>query len=214
MTDTFPEDVQIQVAEYKRLWPLMPAIHAEILKLAGTADIKACGKKLRMLDKKGAKAGLHFEHPLEMDMFQDYLFYMYRPHGFSLVRKMMNRKRYRPDSDEQQLLAAMVKARFSVFWIRETHQEGGVIALDVTTGDVFFILNQSLPRQDSTGALVGMRIFPFLGAWMHTGASIPVGEIDDPAAFRPLNTTLNEAQERALNEQAMFRWRDVIKERV
>ena len=214
MTDKIAENVQTQVAEYKRLWPLMPVLHAEIFKLASPADVKVCGKKLRMLDKKGAKVGLHFEHPLEMDMFQDYLFYMYRPHGFSLVRKMMNRKRYPPDSDEQQLLAAMVKARFSVFWIREMHQEGGLIALDVTTGDGFFIFDQSQVGLDLTGALVGMRIFPFLGAWMHTGACIPVGEIDDPAAFRPLNTTLNEVQERALNEQTMFRWRDVIKERV
>ena len=214
MIDIIPENLQTRMAAYKRLWPLMPVLHAEIFKLASPADVKVCGRKLRMLDKKGAKAGLHFEHPLEMDMFQDYLLYMYRPRGFSLVRKMMNRKRYPPDSDEQQLLAAMVQARFSVFWIREMHQGGGLTVLDMTTGNAYFIFDQSLPNQDLTGTLIGMRIFPFLEAWVHTGACIPVGEINDPAEFRPLNTALNELQERALNEQTLFRWRDVIKERV
>ena len=205
-----PEDLTATVAEYKRHWPLLPALHTTIAKTASQDDVKACGKRLRMLSRKGSKQGISFAHPMEMDVFQDYLVYMYRPRGFSLARKLYNRKKYSQESDEQQLLNLMVRARFSVFWIKEVLAEGVMNALDITTGESLWIVDQTLPNHDAANILAGLRIFPFRGMWMHTGASMPVGEIADPADFRPLGVTLDEKGERALNEETIRRWRSLF----
>ena len=208
--DIAPEDLTATVAEYKRLWPLLPTLHATIAKTASQEDTKICARRLQMLGKKGSKHGISFTHPVEMDLFQDYLIYMYRPRGFSLTRKLYNRKKYSPESDEQQLLHLMARARFSVFWIKEVNAEGAMTAVDITGGESFCILDQTLPNHDATNILTGLRIFPFRGMWMHTGASIPVGEITDPADFRPLGVTLDERGERALNEETIQRWRSIV----
>lgn len=204
------EDFTATVAEYKRLWPVLPALHATIAKTASQDDVKTCGKRLGMLSRKGGKQGINFSHPMEMDVFQDYLIYMYRPRGFSLTRKLYNRKKYASESDEQQLLHCMVRARFSVFWIKEVKAEGARIAVDITNGESFCILDQTLPHHDATNVLAGLRIFPFRGMWMHTGASMPVGEIADPADFSPLGVSLDEKGERALNEETIRRWRSLF----
>ena len=207
------EEIEALAAEHRRLWPLMPIIHARIAKLAGKEAVRACAKRLHMFSKQGNKLGIHFEHELEMDVFQDYLLYMYRPRGFSLVRQMFNRNRYPQGSDEQMLLAGMAQARFSVFWIRETHPAGGLVALDVITGEDFFILNQLLPQQqDVTGVLTTFRVFPFRGVWMHTGANMAFGQIEDAGDLRPMGRRLNEKEERDLNESNIRRWRALLKE--
>lgn len=207
--DISPEDLTATVADYKRLWPLLPKLQTIIAKTASQDDVKACGKRLGMLSRKGSKHGISFAHPMEMDLFQDYLIYMYRPRGFSLTRKLYNRKKYAPESDEQQLLHLMVRARFSVFWIKEVKAEGAMIAVDITNGESFCILDQTLPDHDATNILAGLRIFPFRGMWIHTGASMPVGEIADPADFKPIGVTLDEKGERALNEETLQRWRSI-----
>lgn len=207
-----PENIEALAAEYKRLWPLMPGLHSNIAKLAGKDAIKACAKRLRMLSRQGGRIGIVFDHELEAEIFQDYLIYMHRPHGFSLVRQMLNRKRYPLGSDEQMLLEGMVQARFSLFWIKKTYPAGGFVALDVIRGEDFFILDQSLPQQDAVGILSAFRIFPFRNAWLHTGANMAFGTIGDPAGLQPLGRRLNEKEERELNEENFFRWRELLKE--
>lgn len=207
-----PENIEALTAEYKRLWPLMPGLHSNIAKLAGKDAIKACAKRLRMLSRQGGRIGIVFDHQLEAEIFQDYLIYMHRPNGLSLVRQMLNRKRYPLGSDEQMLLEGMVQARFSLFWINKTYPDGGFVALDVIRGEEFFVLDQSLAQQDATGILAAFRIFPFRNAWLHTGANMAFGTIGDPAGLRPLGRRLNEKEERELNEENFFRWRELLKE--
>jgi len=208
-----PGNIEALAAEYKRLWPLMPGLHSNIAKLtAGKDAIKACAKRLRMLSKQGGRIGIIFDHEQEAEIFQDYLIYMYRPNGLSLVRQMLNRKRYPQGSDEQMLLEGMVQARFSLFWIKQTYPVGGFVALDVIRGEEFFILDQSLPQQDAVGILSAFRIFPFRSVWMHTGATMPFGTIDDPAGLHPLGRILNDKEERELNEDNISRWRKLLRE--
>lgn len=206
-----PENIEALAAECKRLWPLMPGLHSNIAKLAGKDAIKACAKRLRMLSRQGGRIGIAFDHELEAEIFQDYLIYMHRPQGISLVRQMLNRKRYAQGSDEQMLLEGMVQARFSLFWIKKTYPASGFVALDVIRGEEFFVLNQSLAQQDVTGALAAFRIFPFRTAWLHTGASMVFGTIDDPAGLHPLGRILNDKEERELNEENISRWRELLR---
>lgn len=213
MQQIIPEDLEGLVAEHKRVVPLMPVLHAHISKLAGKEAIRACGKRLQLLSTQNGKSGIQFAHEQEMDIFQDYLIYMYRPRGVSLVRQVFNRKRYPPASDEQQLLAGMVQARFSVFWVRELIPPGGFLALDIISGNDFFILDLTLPQLDAQGMLSGFRIFPFQNAWMHTGAGLTLGRIPDSAGMQTEDRVLTEQEERELNEQIFFRWRPLLGEK-
>lgn len=207
-----PENVEELAAEYKRLWPLMPSLHAHIARLADKEAIKTCAKRLGMLSRQGGRQGIVFDHELEAEIFQDYLIYMYRPRGFSLVRQMCSRRRYRPGSDEQMLLEGMVQARFSAFWIREMHPAGGFVALDVIRGEHFFILDQAAAGQNVEGTFSAFRIFPFRGAWMHTGANMTFGTIAADAGLQPVGRILNEQEERELNEENIRRWRMLLRE--
>jgi hypothetical protein len=207
----FPESIEELSDQYKRLRPLMPDLHARIGKLATKESVKACAKRLGMLTRQGGKMGIHFDHEAEMDVFQDYLLYMHRPRGISLVRQMLNRKPYPQGSDEQILLEGMAQARFSLFWVRELHPAGGFTALDVITGEEVFIFDHALPEQDTVGLLVGLRLFPLYTGWMHTGASMVLGQIDEASGMQPLRCVLNEKEERDLNEENIRRWRANLK---
>jgi len=208
-----PENIEELTSEYRRLWPLIPNLHASIARLAGKEAIKTCARRLGMLSKQGGRLGVAFDHELEAEIFQDYLIYMHRPRGFSLVRQMRNRKRYPQGSDEQMLLEGMAQARFSAFWIKAVHQDGGFAALDVIRGEELFVLDQSLPRQDAVGLFAAFRIFPFRGVWLHTGAHMAFGTINDATGMQPLGRVLNDQEERALNEENIRRWRALLGER-
>jgi len=207
-----PARIEELAAEYARLWPLMPVLHARIARLAGKEAIRSCARRLGMLSRQGGRSGIVFAHELEAEIFQDYLIYMHRPHGISPVRQLCNRRPYPPGSDEHTLLAGMVQARFSLFWIREVHPAGGFVALDVIRGGHFFILDRSLPQQDAVGLLSAFRIFPFREAWMHTGANMVFGTIGDRAGMQPAGRVLDSKEERAVNEEHIRRWRALLGE--
>lgn len=211
-SSVLPENIEELTAEYRRLRPLIPVLHASIGKLAGKESVKTCAKRLGMLTRQGGKTGIHFDHEMEMDVFQDYLIYMHRPRGISLVRQMFNRKRYPQGSDEQMLLEGMAQARFSLFWVRELHPSDGFVALDVITGEEVFVLDQTIPRHDTVGLLLGLRLFPFFTGWMHTGATMVFGQIDEASGMQPMRCVLNEKEERALNEENIRRWRANFRE--
>jgi hypothetical protein len=209
-TAVIPENLEKTVEEYRRLRDLMIRLHSELFKLARNEDRYACARRLGMLSKQGGKKTFIFDHELEMDFLQDYLTYMYRPHGINLVEQMLNRKRYVEGSEEHSLLTNMAKARFSVFQIREIIAQAGVVARDLVNGDEYFVADMSLPQQNATGHMLAFRIFPMNGFWMHTGACIPFG----PSAEAPRSTSegspLNRKEEQMLNEVILLKWREEI----
>lgn len=205
-----PEDIDEVVAGYKDCWPLIPMLHGRLAQMADKAAIRTCAKRLDMLSRQNGRLGVRFDHELEAEVFQDYLIYMYRPRGFSLVRQLYNRKVYPEKSLEQELLAGMVQARFSVFWIGMLHPEKGCSALDIISGEQLFILDQTLTQQEATGLLAAFRVFPFRGVWAHTGANMVLGKVEDTAGLQPMGRILNDQQERELNEENVRRWRTLL----
>ncbi len=212
LSPCLPENLENIVAEYKRLWPTLLNIHTKIGTFVSQESVKACAKRLGMIGKHNGKKTLAFLNEKEADLFQDYLLYMHRPRGISFIRQMFNRKLYPQGSDEQQLLEAMAQARFSVFLIKELIPSAGFIALDIVRGEEFFILNQSIDEnREPVGLLLGLRIFPFQNLWMHTGADLVIGKVDNLAPLQPMEKVLNEKEERDLNELNIFKWREMAK---
>lgn len=211
ISSAIPETVEALVAEYQRLWPLVPELHARIAKLADEKALKACAKRLGMFRRQEGRACLVFEDEMESAVFQDYLLHMYRPYGISLVQQMRNRKLFPVDSDQQRLLVQMAQARFTLVWIREHVPGAGVVALDVIGGNEGLVLDPSLSEQEVHGLVVGLRLFSWEEAWMHTGATMVMGTIEDTAGLQPLHQVLGEDDERILNEDNIRRWRTLIR---
>ena len=210
LTALVPADLDAKVEEYRRIRPLLTILHGALYRLISKSDQFACAKRLKMLVKQGGKKIFVFEHEVEMEIFQDYLIYMHRPHGINAVQQMLNGKRYSEGSDELRLLKAMATARFSVFQIKEIVGTAGIIAPEMLTGDAFFIMDLTLPRQQNVvGIMMGLRIFPFDGYWSHTGATLALGKGGD---FKPTGGLTTVAEERELNEGIIFDWRSCIRE--
>jgi len=212
LTATIPADLDVTVEEYKRLRPIMTKLHSELSRLIKKDDLFAGAKRLRMLSKQNGKKVILFEHEFEMDVFQDYQIYMHRPHDISTVQQMLNHNRHPEGGDERRLLEGMGKARFSVFNVKQIIKGAGFIGVDIQTGDEFFIMDMTLPHQDVVGLLIGFRIFPFNGYWMHTGANLTLGRAPDMAGFKPLGKIEDVKGERNLNETMIFRWRSLVSE--
>jgi len=209
---TLPADLDATVEEYKRLRPIMTRLHSEISRLVRKDELFACAKRLRMLGKQDGKKVIFFEHDFEMDIFQDYQIYMHRPAGINAAQQMLNRNRYPEGSDERRLLDGMVKARFSVFMVKEVVRDSGFIGFDLYTGEEFFIMDLTLPKQDVVGLMIGFRIFPFDGRWMHTGANLTLGKVRDVQSIMPLGSLMSVKEEQNLNDEVIFEWRNMVSE--
>lgn len=207
-----PTDLDATVEQYKRLRPIMTNLHTEISRLVRKDDLFACAKRLRMLGKQEGKKVIHFEHDFEMDIFQDYQIYMHRPNGINAAQQMLNRNRYPDGSDERRLLDGMVKARFSVFMVKEIVRDAGFIGFDLYTGEDFFVMDLTLSKQDVVGLMIGFRIFPFDGHWMHTGANLTLGKVRDAQSIKPLGALTSDKEEQSLNDEVIFEWRQMVSE--
>jgi hypothetical protein len=213
MSYKIPDNLEATLAEYERLRPLRIRLHTQIGKLPKNETILACAKRLGMLSKEGGRKVVTFVEEYESEIFQDYLIYMYRPRGVSFVQQMLRLNRYSQGGDEQRLLEGMVKARFSIFWIKEIVSTAGVVVVDLASDEEFFILDQTLPQHKVTGMLSGMRIFRYQDVWMHTGANLTLGwEYGSIESLREL-LKLEEMSELELNEGAIFKWRKMVESR-
>ncbi|SHK63690.1 hypothetical protein SAMN02745216_03803 [Desulfatibacillum alkenivorans DSM 16219] len=206
-----PNDLEKTVKEYKRVWPILTQLQMEIIGLAKKDAFLACAKRLGMLARQDGKKVVVFEHELESDVYHDYLIYMHRPRGISLVRQMLNRNRHSQGSDERRLLEAMVQARFSMFWVKELVRPAGFVGRDLLNGGEHFILDRSIAKQKAQGLVIGLRTFPYLDVRMHTGANLVVGRLEEPSDFGPEEKNIGEKQERAYNEEVIFKWREVLR---
>ncbi|GAB4564728.1 MAG: hypothetical protein Tsb0017_24820 [Geothermobacteraceae bacterium] len=205
-----PADMETLVEEYQQVRPLLVELHRAIGKLPQKAAIMACGKRLRMVARQNGKKTLVFEDEQDVEIFQDYLIYMYRPRGVSYVQQMLNRNRYPQQSAETELLKGMAKARFSVFWLKERLPSVGFVALDLLRREEVFVLDLSLPQQDVAGLVLGLRTFPWRGVLMHTGASLPLGKVPLVGKSPPLiEQPRNVQEEQRFNEEAIFHWRQM-----
>jgi len=209
---SIPENIDALVDEYRELRPVLKRLHSELSKLIRRDDMFACAKRLKMLIRQDGKKVIRFEHEHEMDIFQDYLLYTFRPHGINAAQQMLNAKRYPKTCIEHPLLEGMAKARFSIFIIKQIIHDYGFVGMDIQSGDDFFIMDLTLPQQDVVGMMIGFRIFPYRGYWMHTGANISLAESPDIADFKPIGIIDNQNEERDLNEAIIFKIRDIFSE--
>ncbi len=207
-----PDDLNAVTEEYLRLRPLMTRLHTEISRLLRKEETLACAKRLQMLSKQNGKKIITYAHEFEVDIFQDYQIYMHRPHGINAVQQMLNRKKYPGGTDECRLLEGMAQARFSVFWVKQVIEHSGFIGFDLYSGDEFFIMDQTLPSKDVVGLMIGFRIFPFGNYWMHTGANLTLGYVRARDSLKPFGCLRTVSEEQQLNDEVIFRWRDVVSE--
>lgn len=212
-SSVIPADYEALFADYSPVFQQMKRLHSEIRELARKDFFDSGAKRLRMLRKQGSSKTLVLQNEFEMGIFQDYLIYMHRPRGVSLVQQMLNSNRYGEGTPERPLLEGMAQARFSVFMVKELVPPGGFVALDTVTGGTFFILDRSICRQNALRILMGLRIFPYKGGWLHTGAAIPLVQADDNTESGHFLPMLSQKDERDLNEQIFFLWRGLEAQR-
>ena len=70
-------------------------------------------------------------------------------------------------------------------------------------------MDLTLPKQDVVGLMIGFRIFPFDGYWMHTGANLTLGKVRDAQTIKPLGN-LSVKEEQSLNDEVIFEWRSMV----
>ncbi|MEO5341974.1 MAG: hypothetical protein H7842_01315 [Gammaproteobacteria bacterium SHHR-1] len=206
------QNFEAMAAEYRRLFAVLRDLHMEIFRLVPKTVLHEAAKRLDMLQQINGRKTLIFSYEEESDAFSDYLLYLFRPQGvkFSYVQRMLNSKRYPADSDQGRLLAQMAKARFSLFRVQGLVPDVGVRFYDLVIGQEFLVFDSSLPRYkeaDVLGLVLGLRIFPFQGYWMHSGAVLNTGLGQRPDHSLLSTTPLDEKTERKLNEKIILQYR-------
>jgi len=206
-----PDDLPAISDEYPRIWQRIRDLHKEMHELVRDQDLLACARQLGMLQRDQGKNVMILEAEDEVDILWDYLYYTYRRRGLSYIQQFKRQNRYPPDSVEQRLLTAMSQARFSLFMVVKPVGPSGFIGREIYTGDDYFILDLSIPRQKAKKVLAGLRIFPWRGVWMHTGAAMFLGKVQWPKRipFDPPDGM--PRSEKEVYREVMDRWRTLMR---
>ena len=173
-----PENLAASVAEYARLRPVMTRLHGSAARLA-SKDKDAVRTCARRLQMLSRRNG----------------------------RQVLVFEHELEAEIFQDYLLYMYRPRGFSF-IRELYPEGGFTALDLIRGEELFLFDQSIPTQEVRGVLTGLRVFPMLGAWIHTGANLDLGRVPEDRGLAPLGRVFGEREEREMNEYVIRSWRE------
>ncbi len=182
-----PEDeLKALVAEYVRFRQLSQAPHSAAMKRISRSALHECGKALGIL-RHGTFV---FENESETALLTDTALYDRRDGGTTAVERHW-KDTEAADDDQRLLRDAMLHARFSLYQVKATRADAGLIVRDVLRGDDLLVLDRSFGTSALPGLVMAMRLLPFPAWAMTSGAGLPLDSAPAEAVLRDLPAILN-----------------------
>ena len=165
------------------------AQHAELLarykhlRRAGLELNKRLAKSVSrsVIDEGGKKLGIIRQNVINLDaedeiaVLMDFCIHDVRRQGMNAVDRYLAESPPAPEPDEQVLLEALRRARFSLFIVESTEPGVGVHVRDLLRDEPLFLVDIGCSQSASVGLVLATRVMAPEGISMMTGAALPVG---------------------------------------
>lgn len=160
------------LSRYRRYRQIGLDHHSAAMKFTSMQYVLDRAKRVGLGDGRGVFEMDDTEHALLMDLT------LYTSHyGRSrAIDRYAKAAAFAPGSDEALVLAAMRRARFSVWEIKRRHPVAGLVLYDLERTTETWLLDVNLTESAPVGGMMGGRMFDMDGFSMGCGVFVPVSD--------------------------------------
>lgn len=169
------------IETYKRLRNVQKALNEQFLRQIPKKQLLECAKKLGLAKGKV----MVFDSPDEIPVLVDFCQYNSRMGGKNAIELYVQRTPPLPESDEMQVLQAMLDSHFSVFMVEKVYVGRGVLLSSFGQEEVF-LMDLGLSDTAVSGMSMAGRVLPFPNFYMSAGALLPLYEEPVNKAVLPI----------------------------
>ena len=142
------------LARYRRLRQISKRQHEAVLDIIAPSVLLDWARRLDLTEGKA----IVLENDNEMTLPEDLAIYLPRPGRSHPLDRYARIVRFAPGSDEAIVLAAMRRARFSLWRIERRHPTTGLILRDLLRGEETWLVDEAMEQNAPPGAEMAARL--------------------------------------------------------
>jgi hypothetical protein len=142
------------LARYRRLRQISKEQHEAVLDIIAPNVLLDWARRLDLTEGKA----IVLENDNEMTLPEDLAIYLPRPGRSHPLNRYARVARFAPGSDEAIVLAAMRRARFSLWRIERRHSTTGLILRDLLRGEETWLVDEAMEKNAPPGMEMAARL--------------------------------------------------------
>jgi hypothetical protein len=142
------------LARYRRLRQISKEQHEAVLDIIAPNVLLDWARRLDLTEGKA----IVLENDNEMTLPEDLAIYLLRPGRSHPLDRYARVARFAPGSDEAIVLAAMRRARFSLWRIERRHPTTGLILRDLLRGEETWLVDEAMEKNAPPGVEMAARL--------------------------------------------------------
>ncbi len=142
------------LARYRRLRQISKEQHEAVLDIIAPSVLLDWARRLDLTEGKAIVP----ENDNEMTLPEDLAIYLPRPGRSHPLERYARAARFAPGSDEAIVLAAMRRARFSLWRIERRHPTTGLILRDLLRGEETWLVDEAMEKNAPPGVEMAARL--------------------------------------------------------
>jgi hypothetical protein len=142
------------LARYRRLRQISKEQHEAVLDIIAPSVLLDWARRLDLTEGKA----IVLENDNEMTLPEDLAIYLPRPGRSHPLERYARVARFAPGSDEAIVLAAMRRARFSLWRIERRHPTTGLILRDLLRGEETWLVDEAMEKNAPPGVEMAARL--------------------------------------------------------
>ena len=142
------------LARYRRLRQISKEQHEAVLDIIAPSVLLDWARRLDLTEGKA----IVLENDNEMTLPEDLAIYLPRPGRSHPLERYARVARFPPGSDEAIVLAAMRRARFSLWRIERRHPTTGLILRDLLRGEETWLVDEAMEKNAPPGVEMAARV--------------------------------------------------------
>jgi len=142
------------LARYRRLRQISKEQHEAVLDIIAPSVLLDWARRLDLTEGKA----IVLENDNEMTLPEDLAIYLPRPGRSHPLERYARVARFAPGSDEAIVLAAMRRARFSLWRVERRHPTTGLILRDLLRGEETWLVDEAMEKNAPPGVEMAARL--------------------------------------------------------
>ena len=142
------------LARYRRLRQISKEQHEAVLDIIAPNVLLDWARRLDLTEGKA----IVLENDNEMTLPEDLAIYLPRPGRTHPLERYARVARFAPGSDEAIVLAAMRRARFSLWRVERRHPTTGLILRDLLRGEETWLVDEAMEKNAPPGVEMAARL--------------------------------------------------------